>query len=806
MIRLLKRMMLCLLLPVTTAQATHFVGGELYYEYLGSNTYRITLVMYRDCYTGVPPFDSPASIGIFNAAGQLVKEYCVPVNPDSVYIPPTINSPCFIPPTNVCYVMAYYSFIAQLPPVAGGYQIAYQRCCRNQGILNEIDPLDHGITLYANIPGPPYHENSNPRFLSNLSPVDVSELPPPFVCLGLPFEFDHSAQDPDGDSVHYELCTPLDGGEPISCGVAPCGIPLSCGPVPHPPVNPPYNLIQWQPPFGLANLLGGVPLTINPVTGLLTATPNTIGKFVIGVCAEEYRNGTLISTTRRDYQLNVVPCPTLVVAALQTPIINCNSSTVVFQNKSYGASTYLWNFGDPNNPNDTSTAVNPVYTYPALGTYTVTLIAYSTFNPGCADTTVGTVSLYPPFNADFTFTNTPCDLTVNFMSTSVDSGSGLSNSWSWTFGDNGTSNVQNPSHTYAAAGTYTVTLVTTSDSGCVDTITRTVVVDELLAASLTTVQKIDCHDSCNAALMASPITGDPPFTYAWNTSATTAGIGNLCAGTYTVTVTDSNGCSVTKTATLANPPPLVPATASTDAYCDGLCIGTATASVGGGTPPLSFLWNDPQGQTGATATGLCPGTYSVLVTDDNGCTTMDSVTVNYSSYIPPLNATASSTVIYQGQPVQLNATYYGTGTYTWSPASYLNNAGVYNPVSTTPGEITYVVVYTDPLGCENTDSVTIQVREVTCIEPEIFIPNAFTPNGDGRNDILYVRGPTIRELLLRIYNRWGEKVFETTTPGTGWDGTYQGKPVLPGVYDYYLEAVCYNNEKFFKKGNVSVLP
>ncbi|MEP7169887.1 MAG: gliding motility-associated C-terminal domain-containing protein, partial [Bacteroidota bacterium] len=90
-------------------------------------------------------------------------------------------------------------------------------------------------------------------------------------------------------------------------------------------------------------------------------------------------------------------------------------------------------------------------------------------------------------------------------------------------------------------------------------------------------------------------------------------------------------------------------------------------------------------------------------------------------------------------------------------------------------------------------------------EPQIFIPNAFTPNDDGNNDILYVRGNLIRELLLRIYDRWGEKVFETNIPGTGWNGTYNGKPVQPGVYDYYLDATCYNNEKFFKKGNVTVI-
>jgi gliding motility-associated-like protein len=97
------------------------------------------------------------------------------------------------------------------------------------------------------------------------------------------------------------------------------------------------------------------------------------------------------------------------------------------------------------------------------------------------------------------------------------------------------------------------------------------------------------------------------------------------------------------------------------------------------------------------------------------------------------------------------------------------------------------------------------VKQVLCAEPEIFIPNAFTPNGDQSNDLMVVRGNTIRELLFRIYDRWGEKVFETTVPGEGWDGTYKGKKANPAVYVYYVEATCFGNEKFFKKGNITLI-
>jgi gliding motility-associated-like protein len=97
------------------------------------------------------------------------------------------------------------------------------------------------------------------------------------------------------------------------------------------------------------------------------------------------------------------------------------------------------------------------------------------------------------------------------------------------------------------------------------------------------------------------------------------------------------------------------------------------------------------------------------------------------------------------------------------------------------------------------------VREVVCEEPEIFIPTAFSPNNDQRNDVFYVRGNTIESMQLVVYDRWGEKVFESNSPGQGWDGTFRGKPLPPDVYAYYLTAICFNRSTFLKKGNITLL-
>jgi gliding motility-associated-like protein len=107
--------------------------------------------------------------------------------------------------------------------------------------------------------------------------------------------------------------------------------------------------------------------------------------------------------------------------------------------------------------------------------------------------------------------------------------------------------------------------------------------------------------------------------------------------------------------------------------------------------------------------------------------------------------------------------------------------------------------------CSRTDSVEVLVHELLCEEPDIFVPDAFTPNGDGNNDVLYVRSRNIADMDLKIFDRWGELVFATTDQGKGWDGSYKGKPVDPAVYVYWLTVHCLDGQKFFTKGNVTVI-
>jgi gliding motility-associated-like protein len=139
------------------------------------------------------------------------------------------------------------------------------------------------------------------------------------------------------------------------------------------------------------------------------------------------------------------------------------------------------------------------------------------------------------------------------------------------------------------------------------------------------------------------------------------------------------------------------------------------------------------------------------------------------------------------------------------PHEGLDDPFVYNPVATPTETTTYTLTVTNEEGCKAVRQITIYVISPDCREPNIFVPNAFTPNGDGNNDVLYVRSNIIESMEFAIYNRWGQKVFETTEQSIGWDGTYKGQELPNDVFGYYLKAKCFNGEEFFKKGNISLM-
>ena len=381
-----------------SSKATHIVGGEIYYDYLGNDMYRITLKVYRDCSsnnTNNTQFDDPAPIGIYEN-GILIQNLSVPMQ-SMINVPPLINDPCLQVPANICVEQATYVQNINLPPSAFGYDIVYQRCCRNPSIINIVNSFDYGATYYIHMPAIGLAANNNsPRF---------SNLPPLVICNGSNFVFDHSATDADGDVLVYEFYTPFHGADPLA-------------PLPNPPLPPPYTTIIWQAGYNVNTQIQGAPaFNINSTTGLMTGSPTTNGLHVYGVTVKEFRNNVLISQTYRDFQTTVTNCPSVVVSSIPDQVEFCQGNSISFGNSSLNAIYYHWDFGVTTLTNDTSNITTPTYVYADTGIYNVTLIA----NPGysCADTAYSTFSVHEPLEPFFSPQNAQC-ITNNSFDFDVD--------------------------------------------------------------------------------------------------------------------------------------------------------------------------------------------------------------------------------------------------------------------------------------------------------------------------------------------------------------------------------------------------
>lgn len=517
------------------------VGGEINYRCLGNDQYEIMVTVFRDCDTGVPWFDDPASVGVFDQNDSLIYDLRLSLrNNDTLDL--NLTDPCLVAPPNVCIHTTTYIDTVTLPFQAGGYQIVYQRCCRNQDIVNIVAPTSTGATYSSFI--------SEQALLACNTSARFVEWPPVYICAGVPIVYDHSAVDPDGDSIVYELCTPFTGATPTQS-------------MPQPPNNPPYNPVTWLPPYSVDNMLGGPDsLKINSNTGLLTGTPDILGVFVVGVCAREYRNGILISTTRRDFQYVVGQCGRLVSSSFFAPSIQCDNSLIVsFQNNSTSLGTgFVWSFGDSTNPSN-STFSNPTYIYPDTGRYTVTLIA----DPGtlCADTSIQEIYLqYESILTNFDLTTARCSdsLIVDVTDLTIDTISTITN-WSWDFGNGQTANIPYPTAIYDSAGTYIVRLDVQAANGCIASYLDTISIDLPRIFSADTVG-ICAGDS---SVLLNP-GGNPNHQYQWSpaTGLDDPTIASPTANpngttTYGVTVTVPNGvdtCVLERTITVVYPPPI----------------------------------------------------------------------------------------------------------------------------------------------------------------------------------------------------------------------------------------------------------
>ena len=289
-------------------------------------------------------------------------------------------------------------------------------------------------------------------------------------------------------------------------------------------------------------------------------------------------------------------------------------------------------------------------------------------------------------------------------------------------------------------------------------------------------------------------------TYEWSNGSTEQFVTGLCAGTYTVSVKIDCETIIQDTVNItANPNPSVnlPQADVVDVNCYGYTDGSAVATASGGKPPYTYQWF-PQNSSGPSINNLAAGTYAVMVTDTNGCSGINNVTITQPDSIV-INVPPYITA-YKGQNITINASASGGTpiyTYMWNDSLKSSTISFNAP---TDGLYTYTVSVTDANGCTAYAVVTVDVE---CAG--LFIPTAFSPNEDGYNDELCVRGDCFTNFNFMVFDRWGNKVFETENIDNCWDGTYKGQPMNTGTYVYLLTATEKNGANIKKKGNVTLV-
>lgn len=482
----------------------------------------------------------------------------------------------------------------------------------------------------------------------------------------------------------------------------------------------------------------------------------------------------------------------------------CPGTPVSIGTTAVPGNSYSWSPAiNLSNPNVAMPNSNAIVSTP----YTLTVTNIAT---GCSTQDIVNVNVSPKPKAGFDPGPAQCFSGNSFTFDDTSTVSSGSLTYNWTFGDGGSSTQANPVHSYANAGVYSVKLVVTSNGGCEDSVTHP-------AVTVNANPQVKTNNDiaiCRGSSVQLQTTGAQTYEWVATPTLSCTDCPNPVASplnntSYIVRGIDNYGCDAYDTLAITVHQPISINVSPDRTICEGQTVNLlATGSA------ASFAWSPSQGLsainiTNPVAAPAATTQYRVVGYDGHNCFTDTgyvTITVNPNPVLdigPDL--TLSTGTVYTLTPVTQNGPIIS---WNWYPSNDLSCNNCDEPSVTVKKDIIYHADITNIYGCRTTDSIRIKAF---CEGSQVFIPNAFTPDGDGRNDILMVRAKGIQAVRsFRIYTRWGELIFDRSNfspndPTNGWDGRIKGVKGAPEVYVYTVEVICDNLQTYSFKGNITIL-
>ena len=510
-----------------------------------------------------------------------------------------------------------------------------------------------------------------------------------------------------------------------------------------------------------------------PVQTTATASSLTAGSYTVTV--------TDVVGCSASAQSNVnQPTAPLALSHTQVDVLCFGAATGSIQLTAAGGTPnygYLWS-----NSNNTALLNNLT-----AGAYTVT----TTDANNCTATLSVTIAQpAAPLTASSTLTNLTC-FGNNSGSISITNTVGGTPNYTCTWSNSANNTA---TQTGLAAGSYTVTI--TDANNCSITLSNLTLTEPTALSATTAKVDVSCPGINDGQVAATVLGGTSPYSYLWNNTGNTSTIQNLATGNYSLTATDANGCSVTASANVIELPGVTASGTAQNVLCYPLQNGAINLSATSSFLPLQYTWSN--GSTLEDLQGIASGDYSVTIQDANGCVDSLSFVISNDSAFS-ISVSPNYSEIDLGETVNLAVSdSTSIASVLWTPSVGLDCSDCLQPTAAPIDNIVYHIHATDINGCE------ADTRAEIIVTPKytVFIHNAFTPNGDGKNDDFEVFGnkEAWKQFSVAIFDRLGEKVYESNDMNFQWDGTYKGKMLNPTVLVYMINIVYLNNytDKLFK--------